>query len=80
MQNKQVSYRAHSKRSNGSTHTLETRLKDKLSTIATRHLVSNKTTSYKYKIGTSMACTQIADHMLPISTRIRFICIKINPT
>ena len=43
---KQVSYKAHSKRSNGSTHTFYTSLKDKLSKTATRHIASIKTICY----------------------------------
>ena len=41
-----ISYRAHSKWGNGSTHTLYTSLKDKLSKTATRHLASIKTICY----------------------------------
>mgnify|MGYP005824901373 CR=1 FL=1 len=43
---KQVSYRACSKRSNGATHTLQTRHSNKLSKTATRHLASIKTICY----------------------------------
>ena len=44
---KQVSYRAHSKRSNGSTHTLYTSYSNNLSKTATRHIASIKTISYR---------------------------------
>ena len=43
---KQVSYRAHSKRSNGATHTHETSLKDKLSKTTTRHLASKDSSDF----------------------------------
>src|SRR3954470_20727421 len=45
---KQVSCRAHSKRSNGSTHTQETSLKGKLSKTTTRQLASIKTICYSH--------------------------------
>ena len=76
---KQVSYRSRSRQSNGSTHTHETSLKDKLSKTATRHFPITKTTCYKNHMGTNMTITQCTDYMLPLSSRFRFIGIKIKP-
>ena len=77
---KQVSYSACSKRSHGSTHTLNTSFKHNLPEIATKHFAIKETTCYRKPMGIKMTCTSSTDYILQISSRFRFIGIKINPT